>query len=441
MAESEFDHLREAPGFTWTREWEGPRDRYLLGLREGGFSLYTERTTAAHFDLEGRLRRAFLEDSAGWSHYLRGFDGRLLRKRKVLRGDPVPPGESEASLELADRRGVYERTHVLVQEALESLPDSRDEEKEADSPGALLSRAAAYHPDRLEEECRRFLQAYRPIGILPPDRYLSLILQATEGCAYNGCIFCSLYRGQRFRAKGPDEFRDHVKRVKAFLGRALSTRKGVFLGEANALTIPQPALKSLLQVLHRELPVELLGDPHSGSESARAPSGPGGISSFLDAFTTRDKGPREMAELRDLGLRRVFLGIESGHQEVLSFLKKPASNEGVRELVGAFKESGVSLGAIFLIGAGGKQYERRHLEASVELARSLPLDGGDLIYLSPLVVEPGGRYETGARARGITPLTAAEMARQDAELRKILRPAPGENRPKVTRYDIESFIY
>ncbi len=442
--ENEFDHLREAQGFQETWEWKGDRDRYLLGIREHGFSIYAGNTTAVHFDLEGRLRRAFIQDATGWCHYLRGYDGRLLRKRKVRRGDPPGQDIPEAPLLPSDGRMVFEETHALVRDALESFPDSRDRQAETgdNSPREVLARAASFEPERLEGEASRFLEAYRPIGILPPDRYLSLILQATEGCAYNGCLFCSLYRDQRYRAKEPEEFRGHIRRVKSFLGRALPSRKGVFLGEANALAIPQRDLLNLFQVLHEELPVDLIGGATAPEgDSPGTASGPGGISSFIDAFTTRDKGSGEFAELQAQGLRRVFLGVESGQEELLSFLKKPASNEGVQKLVEALKNSGISMGIIFLVGVGGKQFEGKHIDATVGLVKALPLDAGDMIYLSPLVVEPGGRYEKKSSAEGITPLTPGEVAAQDAELRKLLRPKPGEKGPKVTRYDIQSFVY
>ena len=49
----------------------------------------------------------------------------------------------------------------------------------------------------------RFHQIYKPISILPPDQYQALVLQATEGCSFNTCTFCALYRDRRFHIKKP----------------------------------------------------------------------------------------------------------------------------------------------------------------------------------------------------------------------------------------------
>src|SRR5690606_30427165 len=81
-------------------------------------------------------------------------------------------------------------------------------------------------PERLLAEKERFDQVYRPISILPPDQYLSIVLQATEGCTWNRCTFCTFYQDRPFRAKTEDEFARHVEGVRALLGKGVLMRKG-----------------------------------------------------------------------------------------------------------------------------------------------------------------------------------------------------------------------
>ncbi|MBI4585929.1 MAG: radical SAM protein [Planctomycetes bacterium] len=437
-----FSELRGGKGFAATLEWQGSAGSYLLGLRPYTFALYTGAGAAFHFDLEGRLRRAFVPEAGErGTHYLRGLDGHLLRKKLADEEEAGERLSDSSPLGPEQRRALFQEAHRTVQGALQSFPGAGPAPQGAGEGGAgereaarareLLERAAAYDPDRLEREARRFLEAYRPLGILPPDQYHALILQATEGCAYNSCTFCNLYRGSRYRVKAPEEFREHVRRVKAFLGQALPLRQGIFLGEANALAVPQPALLKIFAVLREEVP-EFLGlpPPPGGRPAAVSQFSKKlcGVAAFMDAFTVRDKEAGEFEELARLGLRRVYLGVESGDEDLLRFLRKPASNENVQRFVEDLKRAGLFAGVIILVGAGGYRYGESHVEKTVELANRLPLGEGDLIFLSPLVITPGSEYESRAREEGILHLRPQDLKAQEAELLRRLRPPEREGR-------------
>lgn len=391
-------HLRTAEGFRRTLEWPEPERTYFFGAAEGTFSLYVPGGWAYHFDLEGRLRRA----ASPGLHYLRGLDGAVLRKRPRRPSEPweelPPPAAGEA-------RDLYARVHGAVAGALEVLRAAPVEAARAEALD-LLSRAAAYDPARLEAEAARFREVYEPLGVLPPDRYRALILQVTSGCSWGRCRFCSLYRGVPYRRKSPEEFRAHARAAKAFLGRAIALKRGVFLGEANALEAPFEDLREIFRIVAEEVPEEVAGRP-----GERA-----GISAFTDVFSEPWLGRTELAELVRLGLDRVYLGIESGDDEVLRALRKPATRRLAEERVRALKAAGASVGAIFLLGAAGAR-SREHVEGTASLAARLSLDDRDVVYLSPYGPE------------------GAE--REERELRERLR-ALGV---RVGRYDIASFVY
>ena len=84
--------------------------------------------------------------------------------------------------------------------------------------------------------------------------------------------------------------------------------------------------------------------------------------------------------------------------------------------------------AIFLVGAGGERFAEGHVADTIALARRLPLDAADLVYLSPFV--PTG---------GIDVLDPAEIERQLARLREAIR---GAHPPvRIARYDLREFLY
>jgi hypothetical protein len=386
--------LERAPRFIAVRRWRGEGDEYLLGSTASTRSLYAGTGDAVHLDLEGRWQRARL----GEASYLRGYDGRVLRRFARAGGEDA---------QVAEVAPVHRLVEGLVRRA-------------APGAGGALEAAAGWTADRLVAERERFLTVYRPVGVLPPDRYRSLWLQATHGCAYNGCLFCSLYKGQPYHVPGPEAFASHVRAVKAFLGSGLAGRRGVFLGEANALGAPLPVLHAVFDVLEAEVP-ELL----EGQGPSR------GVSSFVDAFTAfRTSG--ELEALSRRGLSRVFLGVESGDPGSLERLGKPAEGVAVKAVVRAAHQAGVSVGLTFLVGLG-----ERHVQASAQLASELELAADDVVYLSPLRMDRWGPLARQLASRGLLEPSRELLDQEHRRLRGALAGLPCQ----VARYDVGRFVY
>jgi radical SAM superfamily enzyme YgiQ (UPF0313 family) len=263
------------------------------------------------------------------------------------------------------------------------------------------------------------------VSILPPDQYLALVLQATEGCSYNRCTFCDFYRDRPFRVKGADELRVHIAAVRAFFGPAISLRKSLFLADANALVVPMPRLRAWLDVI---------------GEERILPAG-AGIYSFMDAFDVQRKTPDEWAELAARGLRRVYIGMETGDDGLLRWLRKPGTAADVHEAVGLLKRAGVAVSVIIMTGIGGERYAPAHVCGTIAALNTMPLAAGDIVYFSPFTDIAGSEYGALTRAEGIRPLTEGEMRAQEAAIRAGLRPFDPAHPPQLSRYDIREFIY
>ena len=140
---------------------------------------------------------------------------------------------------------------------------------------ALLALASRFDAAAARADAGRFSLVFGRVGILPPDQYLSLVVQATEGCSFNTCTFCELYR-EGYRVKTPEEFRQHVSGVLSYLGASASLRsRGIFLGAANALAVPMARLLPIFETLLEEL------------DAARR-----GVCAFVDGFTGRPQDRR-----------------------------------------------------------------------------------------------------------------------------------------------------
>lgn len=417
--------------------------KIVVNAKPTALSVMVDNRDVFTFDTVGRLWSALMDGA----FFRRGMDNRVLEKRRVSsrRGGYAYRRLSEVeSWEVIEKvcarmRKIYD----AVAGGRASVISPRDRAEQALCEAErTLARIVRYDFDALEFDRLQFLSLYRPINIVPPDQYLAVVLQATEGCHYNRCAFCTFYRGTRFRIKTAEEFRQHVREVKHYFGDALAMRRNVFLGDANALVTPQPRLLEFFEIIHEELPMSRRNNQLSNND--RKPHQPGqfdGVYAFLDLFSGQKKTWRDYAALRGWGLRRVYIGLETGDDELLRFLNKPATSAEAREIVQHLKRAGVSVGVIILLGAGGDKFARQHVERTVQVLNALPLDGDDFVYFSPLVEREEWEYGRRMAAEGIHPLSGEQMYDQMEQIRSRLRFAEGEESPRVSVYDIREFVY
>ncbi len=399
--------------------------------------------TSYTFDYEGRLIGAFIEGR----NYRRSLANEILEKQSGPR-----PGLSGRLRRLLGREEVEKlegNAYAFAGAAAVEVARTASVSGNAVEPRTLelvceaFEHIESYSYNRLERERQTYSQIYHPVTILPPDQYLALYLQLTEGCAYNHCRFCGLYRDRHFHMKSLDEFRRHILDVRNLFGGGMSLRRSIFLGDANALMIPQMNLLPMFDAINAEfaiLPQHLSAEARDEWEKEH-PIHFNGIYSFVDAVESHRRSPRHYAELAARGLRRVYVGLESGDPHLLRFLGKPNTPRDVYELVNDVKAGGLAVGIILLIGAGGKRYEDAHIYETARLINGMPLDEGDLIYFSEVVDYPGSSYSERATAAGIMPLTVGEIEHQMVRLRSTLSFKDPDRAPKVSFYDIREFVY
>ena len=402
---------------------------YTLSLKTDSLSVAININTVSVYDRAGRLYSLYKEGR----HHRRSLSGQALQKWTE-----------------ADRR----QRRWLAQTAADQLIDTA-----ADQLRRLLDALSAPdwqwltppdHPAQLREvitviergarfdcaaarlDAARFAEVYSPIGMLPPDQYLALVLQATDGCSFNTCTFCDLYH-QAFRVKTPAEFRQHIRQALDYLGDSILLRqRSIFLGAANALAIPMARLVSMLAIIREEC-----GGKHSERREAASRNAPRGVYAFLDAFTGTRKSVEDYRALADLGLKRVYIGLESGHDPLLQFVQKPGQAADAIATVRAIKAAGLNVGVIVLIGLGGDRFAAGHTRDTIAALNQMQPGDGDLIYCSDLVEEAGTLYPQLAAQHDLRALSATERAAQRAAIHSRLN----LNGAKVSNYDVREFVY
>ena len=375
-------------------------------------------STVFSYDGEGRLWTAMLDGIS----YRRGLNGRTVAKWQT-----GAEGRERRWLSADEAARLEERARSAAGELWQAVSSGALQLSQPLPPGAdqAFGRAAAFDAQRYAADVQGYHQVYQPVGILPPDQYMAVVLQATQGCSFNTCTFCTFYRDRRFRIRPVAEFRQHALGVRAFLGQGLSLRRTIFLGDANALVVPMPRLVELIDVVHEVYDVEKLG----------------GIYAFLDGFSGEKKTAADYALLAQRGLKRVYVGLESGNADLLKFLKKPGRPEDVVQAVKAMKAGGVSVGVIVLLGAGGRTYDRAHVRDTIQALNAMELDMDDLVYFSELIEDEGLEYTRDAYRENLRPLTPAERLAQGDEIEQALVFGDESGVPHISRYDIREFVY
>jgi radical SAM superfamily enzyme YgiQ (UPF0313 family) len=190
---------------------------------------------------------------------------------------------------------------------------------------------------------------YEGIVIRPPSEAQSIIIQATIGCSHNGCSFCGAYRSVRFRIRNDDE----ISRDLSFAARFCRSQNRVFLADGDALIIPFRRLEALLIRIRQQL------------------AWVNRISLYASARSIRSKNDDELKRLRQLGLDRVYLGIESGDDTVLAEMCKGESAQTLEEAGRRILEAGLFLSTTVILGLAGGSGSSHHARRTAQLLNRL----------------------------------------------------------------------
>ena len=182
----------------------------------------------------------------------------------------------------------------------------------------------------------------------PPSEAESLILPVTDGCSWNQCTFCEMYTApqKQFRARTEDEVLESIRRCGERFG---SDVRRVFLADGDATVLPTRRLLAILGAIRMHLP------------AVRR------ISSYCLPRNLRKKSVGEVRELADAGLSMVYVGAESGDDEVLARVNKGETYETTRAALDKLGAAGITRSVMILNGLGGKALSVQHAENSARL--------------------------------------------------------------------------
>lgn len=184
--------------------------------------------------------------------------------------------------------------------------------------------------------------------IRPPSEAQSIILQVTVGCSHNKCTFCGAYKEKLFSIKDAETIEKDLDFAATFCGR----QKRMFLADGDALVIPFQRLESIFLAIRQKLPWVSR------------------VSLYASARSIRSKSEAELQRLKELGLDRVYLGLESGNDEILTRVKKGETVSSMIEAAEKIRNAGLFLSVTALLGLGQSVLSEAH---AIDTARALTL--------------------------------------------------------------------
>ena len=222
----------------------------------------------------------------------------------------------------------------------------------------------------------------------PPSEARSLILQATLGCSHNACTFCGSYRTKQFRVKPFHQFREEVEA----LARSYRIRpRRIFLADGDAFVLSTPQLLEILNLLKQEFPdVERISIYASGTNVQR-------------------KSDAELAKIQRAGLELIYIGLESGDDEVLQRVNKGITNKNHIAACLRLKGAGFSLSPIIILGLGGEERSQPHATNTAVTINAI--DPPFLAALTLMLV-PGTPLHTQTQQGEFNPLNPLEILQE-----------------------------
>jgi len=264
--------------------------------------------------------------------------------------------------------------------------------------------------------------------IRPPSEARSLLMRFTRNCPWNKCTFCPIYKGQKFSRRSVKEIKrdidniseiiDDIKCISLALGEggrltrdvlkiiwsqtsayyyrtvALWLYYGegnVFIQDANSLIMLTSDLVEVLRYLKEKIP------------------GVRRITSYARSSTLSRKTLEEIKELKEAGLTRIHIGLESGSDNVLKFVKKGTTAAKHIDAGVKVREAGITLSEYVMPGLGGKRWWEEH---ALETARVLNEINPDFIRLRSLRIPPTAPLYQDFVSGRFEPLSDDEVVRE-----------------------------
>lgn len=232
----------------------------------------------------------------------------------------------------------------------------------------------------------------------PPAEADNVIIQATYGCSYNNCSFCSMYKTKSYKIRALEDVYKEIDN----LSTAYPTAHKIFLADGDALSLPIEHLIQLLKYLQK-----------SFTNLKR-------VSVYASAQNILALSKQELELLYANKLNLIYFGIETGSNLILKKITKGVSQSDMIEALNRASSAGIKISATLILGIGGNKYSQEHIQDSVELINATTVN-----YLSTLQLglEDGAKDNFYKHFNDFTALDNSEILHEQKRFIELLNPS------------------
>ncbi|MBC8503390.1 MAG: radical SAM protein [Anaerolineales bacterium] len=193
---------------------------------------------------------------------------------------------------------------------------------------------------------------YHGTVIRPPSEAYSYILQVTYGCSHNDCTFCGTYLDKPFQTREINQVLEDIQMA----AQMMPDTRRVFLADGDALALSTRRLIQIIDALKAAFPhLERVG-------------------TYANAQNLLNKSDADLEMLVQRGLGIVYLGLESGSDEILSRIHKGATAVEMLAAVKKAKKAGLLVSIIGILGIGGPELSEHHANQTGQVVSQMDPD-------------------------------------------------------------------
>ena len=226
----------------------------------------------------------------------------------------------------------------------------------------------------------------------PPIEAHTLLLPVTEGCSHNSCRFCNMYKDINFRMLPPEEIKNWLTEIRNVNGEYCDKIERVYLVGADPFALSFKRLEMISELIRQYLPNIKI------------------ITMYAAIRNIMSKTDENLRKLSELGINDLYVGVECGLDDVLSYLNKGNTVNDIREQCQRLNEVEIRHMDMLMPGAAGKGRGEENALACAELMNEIK---PDTILLTTMSAFPGTKLDEDIKTGQFTLASEKEILTEE----------------------------